>query len=599
MSGRGRLGPVLLVVALGALLYLPGLGREILRHPLEAKYALAAREMVRGGPWLVAHLFGDLYPDKPPLYFWATAAVAELRGGLLDEVSARLPAVLGGLATLVVTLALGEALFGARAGLMGAVVLATSGLFFWYARQGHPDQFLIAGVTLACLCLWRSFTTLRGPRRTGWIALAYGAMGLAVMSKGLLGLVLPLLASVCYLALTGPLRAVPGRLGLWPGLLVFSAVVLSWYGPAVSRHGLGYLRETIVHQQVERYARGWVHHGPWYQYLGDFTTGFLPWSLFLPGVAALAWTTWRGARERLRAARAAGDPDGQAPAPFLFPLCWFVAGFVFFSLSTGKRAAYLLPLYPAAAVLVGWMWAQADADGTEGRRSHWLGAPVALLAGGAALFAGAAAVLALGVLVLPRRLIPGRMVDTLVPADPVWQIAAAVVLLAGGAAVWLTWRRGRPGGDVRRDRGRGGRLPPRRHARPRAAVRGEVSGARAGHPHRGLRAARRARALAPGRLRLPGRLLPRPAHHARYRVPRSSGRRCATARGSCSSTTTTAPSSPCPASRCSRRGASARSGSSSSASTGADGAGRAGAPAGRGGQDLPGHGRSLFPPACA
>ena len=442
VSGRGRLGPVLVVLALGAALYLPGLGREILRHPLEAKYALAAREMVRGGPWLVAHLFGEIYPDKPPLYFWAAAAVAELRGGPFDEVSARLPAALGGLASLVFTLALGEALFSARAGLVSAAVLATSGLFFWYARQGHPDQFLIAGVTLACLALWRSFTTPRGPSRTAWIALAYAAMALAVMSKGLLGLVLPLLAGLLYLALTGPLRAVPRRVGLWPGLLVFVAVVLGWYGPAVSRHGLGYLRETIVHQQVERYARSWGHHGPWYQYFADFTTGFMPWSLFVPGAVALAWGAWRGAKDRLREARAADTPDGQAPAPFLFPLCWFVAGFVFFSLSTGKRAAYLLPLYPAAALLVGWMWAQAIA---EGRRSRWLAVPVALLAGVAALLTGAATVQALGVLTLPRRLIPGRMVDTLVPADPAWQAAAAVVLLAGGAAVWLTWRRGRPG----------------------------------------------------------------------------------------------------------------------------------------------------------
>ena len=76
----GRLGPVLVILALGVVLYLPGLGREILRHPLEAKYALAAREMVRGGPWLVAHLFGEIYPDKPPLFFWAAAGVAELRG---------------------------------------------------------------------------------------------------------------------------------------------------------------------------------------------------------------------------------------------------------------------------------------------------------------------------------------------------------------------------------------------------------------------------------------------------------------------------------------------------------------------------------------
>ncbi|HEY7141049.1 MAG TPA: glycosyltransferase family 39 protein, partial [Methylomirabilota bacterium] len=321
MSLRERLGPLLLVLALGALLYLPGLGREILRHPLEAKYALAAREMVRGGPWLVARLFGELYPDKPPLYFWATAAVAELRGGRLDEVSARLPAVAGGLASLVVTLLLGDALFGPRAGLISAVVLATSGLFFWYARQGHPDQFLIAGVTLACLGLWRSFTVSAEPRRIAWIALAYAAMALAVLSKGLLGLVLPLLAGALYLAVTGPGRAVPRRLGLAPGLPVFVLVVLAWYGPAVARHGLGYLRETLVHQQVERYARSWVHRGPWYQYLGDFATGFLPWSLFVPGAVALAWLGWRAERDGLRAARrAAGAPPADAPAPFLFPL---------------------------------------------------------------------------------------------------------------------------------------------------------------------------------------------------------------------------------------------------------------------------------------
>src|SRR5262249_37827730 len=103
--------------------------------------------------------------------------------------------------------------------------------------------------------------------------------------------------------------------------------------------------------------------------------------------------------------------------------------------SPGKRTAYLLPLYPAAALLVGWTWAQTiDA----GRRSPWLAVPVGLLAAVAAL-------LALGVLLVPRHLIPGRMVDTLVPADPVWQIGAALVLLAGAAAIWLTWRRGRPG----------------------------------------------------------------------------------------------------------------------------------------------------------
>jgi 4-amino-4-deoxy-L-arabinose transferase-like glycosyltransferase len=442
VTDRGRIRALFLVLVLGAVLYLPGLGREILRHPLEAKYALAAREMLRGGPWLVAHLFGEIYPDKPPLYFWAVAGVAELRGGHLDEVASRLPAVAGALAGLALTFLLGETLFGRQAGLAAATVLATSGLFFWYARQGHPDQFLTAGVTLACLALWRSFAAPAGGRRTAWIALAYAAMALSVLSKGLLGLVLPLLGAGLYLILTGPLRAVPGRLGLGRGLPVFVLIVLGWYGPAVARYGTGYLRETIVHHQLERYARAFVHHGPWYYYFSEFTTGFLPWSLFVPGALALAWQAWQRTRPRPRdPGQAPPDASERAavpPAPFLFPLCWFVTGFVFFSLSTGKRGAYLLPLYPAAALLVGWVWARTI---TEGRGSRWIGIPVALLA-------GVAFCIALGILLVPRRLIPGRMVDTLVPADPVWRAAAAVILLAGAAAIWLTWRRGRPGATL-------------------------------------------------------------------------------------------------------------------------------------------------------
>jgi 4-amino-4-deoxy-L-arabinose transferase-like glycosyltransferase len=206
-------------------------------------------------------------------------------------------------------------------------------------------------------------------------------------------------------------------------------VVLAWYGPAVAQHGLGYLRETIIHQHVVRYAQTWVHKGPWYYYLPEFITGFFPWSLFVPGAIALGW---RASRISPSDPATPGETTGP-PRSFLFPLAWFGVGFVFFSLSTSKRGAYLLPLYPAAALMVGWLWDRAgDARGP----SRWLSVPVTLLA-------GAAVALAAGLLLVPKRFVPGRMVDTLVPSEPWLQWTLAALLLVGGGAVWWAWRRQR------------------------------------------------------------------------------------------------------------------------------------------------------------
>jgi 4-amino-4-deoxy-L-arabinose transferase-like glycosyltransferase len=418
---RGDLLAAGVLAVLALALYLPGLGAEILRHPLEAKYALVAREMLEGGPRLVPHVYGEIFPDKPPLYFWAVAGLGWLGGGRIDEVTARLPAVTAALAAVLLVFALGRALFGARAGLVAGAALATSNLYFWYARQGHLDQFLTAFVTLACLALWRSFGAVTPRAAAGWTALAWSAMALGVLSKGLIGLAVPLFAGGAYLAATGPLRAVPARLGLGLGLPVFLGVVLAWFGPAVAHYGAGYLYEAVVHQHFERYARTWSHAAPWYYYLGEFPVGFVPWVLFLPGALVLGW--------RARA------EDGAAPGrrPILFPLAWFVTGFVFFSLSSGKRGPYLLPIYPAAALLVGWLW---DRVLGSGRRSAWIGVPLGGTCGVAALLAGF-------LLVVPRRLIPGHRIDTLVPADPRWLAATAAMLVIGAALVFLLWRRGR------------------------------------------------------------------------------------------------------------------------------------------------------------
>lgn len=436
MSPRWAAG---LIALLGLALYLPGLGSEILRSPLEVKYALVARQMLDGAPLLVPRIFGELYPDKPPLYFWTTAALGWLAGGI-DETTARLPAALAAVGALLMVHRLGTDLFGPRAGLMAACALATSNLFFWYARQGHPDQFLIAFVTLACLGLWRSLHA--GTHRAGWTTLAYGAMGIGVLSKGLLGALLPLLAATTYLLLTGSVRAMPARLHLRLGLPVFFAVVLAWYGPAVAHTGRDYLYETLIHQHLSRYVRAWEHQEPWYYYLGQFPVQFLPWALFLPGALVLGWRSRRAASGRSGpgSSRPPADPGIPGTQPVIFPLAWFASGFLLFSLSGSKRGAYLLPLYPAAALLVGWLWARSLATRD---RSRWLGLPLTALG-------AAAALLALVLAIVPRRVIvarigPASRADTLVPAEP-WQLVGIVALLLAGAAGLLwAWRRDRPG----------------------------------------------------------------------------------------------------------------------------------------------------------
>jgi len=413
----------------------------MLRSPLEVKYALVAREMLQGtSPLLVPHLFGVMYADKPPLYFWVTAAVGRLTGMGVTELTARLPAAIAAAAGVLLILRLGSDLFGPRGGLLSAAVLATSNLYFWYARQGHPDQFLTAFVTLACLALWRSWEARTARRSIGWAMVGYGAMACGVLSKGLLGLLIPLFAASTYCLLTGPTRAVPRRLHLHPGLWVFLGVVLAWYGPAATRHGGQYVYETLVHQHLARYVHGWVHRAPWYRYLGDFPVGFLPWTFFLPGAVALAWRAVRAVAVDSPDDRVEPRPAPNGRRPILFPLGWFVVGFLFLSLSSTKRDVYLLPLYPAAALMTGAFWERALSTPA---RSRWIGIPLGLWGVATVGLAGSLLLLPRGW--IDRNVDPASRIATLIPADAWSGAAILLVVVAGAAGARWAWRRDRRG----------------------------------------------------------------------------------------------------------------------------------------------------------
>jgi len=161
-------------------------------------------------------------------------------------------------------------------------------------------------------------------------------MALATVTKGPVGFILPLLVALIYLAVQQDWKGMR-KMRLLTGMLLFLVLVLAWYIPAVVKGGEVYLNETLLKHSLNRYAGGWSHVRPFYYYFYNFPVQFLPWTLFLPGAIVYGFSR-RNPEER---------------KAFLFPFVWFAVIFVFFSLSKGKRELYLLPLYPAASLMVG------------------------------------------------------------------------------------------------------------------------------------------------------------------------------------------------------------------------------------------------------
>jgi 4-amino-4-deoxy-L-arabinose transferase-like glycosyltransferase len=232
-------------------------------------------------------------------------------------------------------------------------------------------------------------------------------MGLATLAKGPVGFVLPTLTTTTYLIVQQKWWTIRGR-DLLSCLCTYLAVTLGWYLPAVAEGGLAYLQATLFHHTLERYVQAWEHQAPWYFYLGAFPAEFLPWTLFLPQALVIAVTL----RVKERAQR------------WWFALCWLGVILLFFSLSSGKRDIYILPAFPAAALLTGGVWAYWwDDSGSKGR--IWaITIPVLTLA---LIFVGIGVAVWVG---LPS-LLPGRN-SLLMPVTSETRLWAGVSLLLCG-----------------------------------------------------------------------------------------------------------------------------------------------------------------------
>ncbi len=400
-------GWLLCLVAALAIAWFSTLELRGLFIPDEARYAEIPREMLARGDWVTPRLNDLKYFEKPPLQYWLTAASYAFFGE--DEWTARLPAALLGFLSLFLLAHAGRVLWSPRAGICAGLVCGSTWGFYLSSQYLTLDMTLTACLTLV-LC--SVLLAQRDSAAKAWHLVAWAAAGLAVLSKGLVGIVLPAISVLCYAALTGQWRLI-AKLASVRGVLVFLGIALPWF-VAVQQRNPEFFDFFFIHEHVERFLYP-AHHrtGPWWYYAPILLLGFMPWSLSL---AQEAYALLRG---RLKL------PSGFSPS--LFALVWATAVVVFFSASSSKLPGYIVPAFPALALILGERLARAGS------------APLCLAGWGGAL-AGA------GGLVLVSRL-SGSQKFGVFFAEGLdaarWLYAAAALLLVGSSVAVLSVRRGR------------------------------------------------------------------------------------------------------------------------------------------------------------
>lgn len=361
-ASRQALLQLVLLAAVAVCLFFVALGRLPLLEPDEGRNAEVAREMLATHDWITPHFDALPYLDKPALYFWMVAASFRLFG--LSEAAARLPSALAALATMLLTWWLARRLIGSGAGWRAALIFATSPLTLALARTVIFDMTLTLLVTLAMAGFWLAEQGHFG--RPGCDRVMFAAMGLAAITKGPVGFLLPLLSAVAYLAVRGRLGDL-GRLRWGAGVAIFLACALPWF-LAVSIRNPDFPRYAFWQESLLRFATGHAHReGGLFYYIPVYLGGFLPWSFFLLFGLWNHRAAWKQVRTPCR-------------QPEAFLLCWAGAIFVFFTISRSKLPAYILPALVPLSILTARLWDSApNAFRDLSRHPDWLTAGFATL----------------------------------------------------------------------------------------------------------------------------------------------------------------------------------------------------------------------------
>jgi hypothetical protein len=421
-----------LAVLFFTMLWFALLAHRPLFDPDEGRYAEIPREMLSGGDWVIPHLNALVYLEKPPLQYWLTALAFRCLGQ--HEFAARLCTGLAGYLSLVAVFYLGLNLWGLASGIRAVLFTSASILFVLLGHQLTLDMLL-------CFCLIAALGSflmaqLRRREWRAWMLCCWAAMALAVLTKGLIGVLIPGATLIAYVVWQRdwPLLR---RLNLRWGVPLFMLIAAPWFVLA-ARANAEFLRFFFVREHLQRFLTPIEHRTqPWWFFAPVLVAGIMPW---LPQAirALIAPLKERG-------------PRGQFDAARLLWI-WSVFVLVFFSFSDSKLVPYILPAVPALALLC------AGRNGGDSR-ANLLGGALLSLACCAGLLAYAGgrwgsneaellplirpmllwtcAWLALGALFCTVYVLKGRPLAALAATSCAWFLGAGTILIAADAAQGL------------------------------------------------------------------------------------------------------------------------------------------------------------------
>ncbi len=326
-----RVDVLVLLILFGVALF-QSLGRLPLIEPDEGRYAEIPREMLEHNDFLTPRLNYVKYFEKPPLYYWLNCISFSLFGQ--NEFAARFFSALSALLGILLTYQIGRAVFGRREGLLAAMVLGTSMGYLVQGRLNTTDMALSLFMT-ATLGFFLLASGQDAHRRTLYFYLSCACAALAVLTKGPIGIILPGAIIALYLAAGNrwsSLRVIPRA----RGIAIFLLLSAPWF-ILVSIRNPEFPRFFFVTMHLQRFLAPDEHFQPLWFFIPILLGFMFPWSCFLPAAAS---RFWNGRGE-----------NGAACRSFLW--LWLIVIFCFFSLSRSKLVTYILPSFPAVALLVG------------------------------------------------------------------------------------------------------------------------------------------------------------------------------------------------------------------------------------------------------